>query len=382
MAVLLVLAAIAAVAMPASADFTTYAQSQAHAILGDLNGDVTAYPAYTAAPKTGSAWQYACNSGWTSGFFPGYLWRVANATADMELAAAASKWAAGRAQEATNDKTHDIGFMLFYSFGLGIEYGGVTDPKYTSLLVQGAHTLASRYNPVVGMIRSWGPIDDNKQFEVIVDNLLNLELLFWAADKTGNSTLREIAIKHVDNTAKYWIRPDGSTFHLVVFNPETGAVISRSGTPQGYSQNSTWARGQSWAVYGFAMAYRYTKQARFLDYARNVTSYWIASIPDDLVPMWDFDAPASQPYKDTSSAAIVAAGLVELAQFTGHIPYHDLAVSTFSSLEATFKTNPTQSRALLTQNHHDCNADECTVIETDYYALEAYLRIQESLRRK
>ena len=214
------------------------------------------YPSKTAKNATTGEWEWTTSSGWTSGFFPGTLWLLANRTGDAELFAAAKAYTAGRAVEANNTGTHDVGFMVFDSFGKGIELGGAVlsageRAAYGATVQQAAASLASRYSNVVQMTRSWGQKTDNKQFEVIIDNLMNLELLFWAAEHappaatttTDAARLREIAVNTATNMGRHWIRADGSTFHLVVFDPATGAVKSRSGTPQGLATNSTWARG-------------------------------------------------------------------------------------------------------------------------------------------
>lgn len=268
-------------------------------------GAPTSYPASTAQNSHGHfAWGYS--QGWTCGFFPGMLWLLANSTGNATLGEFAAAYTQGIAKEANDTSTHDVGFMVFLSFGLGATIGGRHN-AYTPVLLQAAASLAKRYNPVVGMTRSWGSIDDMKSFEVIIDNLLNLELLLWAATQPGGDPKwRDMAISHASKTAEYWIRPDNSTYHLVVFNPETAAVISRSGTPQGYSVNSTWARGQAWGIYGFTMMYRYTRQSSFLAAAARLVEYYVRRVPSDLVPLWDFDAPADQQYKDTSCASITA----------------------------------------------------------------------------
>ena len=331
--------------------------------------------------------------GWTSGFYPGMLWMLYNATGGRspDFARAAATLTAGQAPQENNTGTHDVGFMVYDSFGKGLEYGGNfldanTRARYSDALVKTAHSLAMRYNPVVGMTRSWGNIDDNTHFEVIIDNLMNLELLFQAARATQNATLRDIAVNTALNMGRHWIRPDGSTFHLVVFDPRTGSVISRSGTPQGYAVNSTWARGQAWGVYGFTMAYRYTKDPRFLAFAQNVTSYYLRGVSSvsgggDYVPHWDFDAPSNEAYKDTSAAAIVASALQELAQYVPSKSEEYLAAAhaTLASLTDpsgpyNYAANPSASLSVLSHCRHDCDTDGCVVVEADYYLLEALLR--------
>jgi len=229
------------------------------------------------------------------------------------------------------------------------------------------------------MTRSWGENSDNGKFEVIIDNLMNLEILFWASAKTGNLTLKEIAYNTAMNMGKYWIRPDGSTFHLVVFDPKNGTIISRSGTPQGLAVNSTWARGQAWAIYGFTMAYRYTSDSLFLDYAENVTNYYIANVPLDKVPKWDFDAVSPEDYRDTSAAAITAAGLYELARYIPRISESivhvaDETLLSLSSARYSFLGNTSLSESVLRRCKHDCGSEDCVVVEADYYFLEALHR--------
>jgi unsaturated chondroitin disaccharide hydrolase len=288
------------------------------------------------ATKGVQAWAYS--TGWTSGFYPGTLWMLGNLTSNKTITEHAANYTAQQRAQESNTGTHDVGFMVYDSFGKGLEYDTLpttTVADYEKVIIQTAHSLAVRYSPVVKMTRSWGSNSDNKQFEVIIDNLMNLELLFWAAAKTGNKTLYDIAFNTADNMGKFWIRPDGSTYHLVVFDPKNGSVISRSGTPQGLSKESTWARGQAWGVYGFTLAYRFTKDARFLAYANNVTNYYLTRLPTDMVPKWDFLAKSPQDYRDTSAAAIAASGLLELANYvSGSLPtmYRQAAADTLKAL--------------------------------------------------
>lgn len=338
-------------------------------------GDPLSYPSSTQQSSHGHAkfvWSYS--SGWTSGFFPGMLWMMANHTGNATLAQIAAAYTQGRAVEANDTSTHDVGFVVFLSFGLGATMGGRQD-AYLPVLLQAASSLAKRYNDIVGMTRSWGSISDMKSFEVIIDNLLNLELLLWGAQHGGDPQWMDMSISHATKTAQWWIRPDNSTFHLVVFDPKSGAVISRSGTPQGYSVTSTWARGQAWGIYGFTMIYRYTRLDYYLDVAEQLVEYYAQHVGPDYVPLWDFDAPPDQPYKDTSCAAIVASGLLELDVYRPGRGHAALAQSILASLASSY-LGGALTDAVLVQNHHDCGSDLCTVIETDYYFLEALLRLK------
>lgn len=208
--------------------------SQTHSTLAKLSS-VDDYPSLTKANASGR-YEWVGSEGWTSGFWPGLLWQLANATGDDDLWQAAARWTAGRVAEENNTSTHDVGFMVYGSFGVGLRMWDAMPEgmreQYIAILARTAGSLAERYNPLIGMTRSWGSLDDQHQFEVIIDNLMNLELLFWVAGHTSNTTMRDMAISHAQKTGQYWIRPDGSTYHLVVFDPQDGHVISRSGTPQ------------------------------------------------------------------------------------------------------------------------------------------------------
>jgi len=227
------------------------------------------------------------------------------------------------------------------------------------------------------MTRSWGAIDDDKSFEVIIDNLMNLELMFWASQHgAGNKTLMDMATSHAKRTGELWIRGDGSTAHLCVFDPKTGKLQKAcTGTPQGLSANSTWARGQGWAIYGFTLAHRYTGDAEFLKYATTTADYFIKASPKDQVPLWDFKAVAPQDYKDTSSAAIAASALLELAIATKESKYRDEAVKIIESIATEKGLTSISGQAVLAANQHDCKSAGCTLIETDYYYYEALRRM-------
>lgn len=366
-------------------NWTTFAAQQLKAALA--SGNPLAYPA-KGKPNAPHDWITKPND-WTSGFFPGMLWMVGQRTADTELLNAAAAYTAGRASEASNTGTHDVGFMVFDSFGKGLEYGGLNasaTAAYRKIVLQAADSLASRFSDKVGMTRSWGSKDDEKQFEVIIDNLMNLELLWYAADAhaaSGNTTraarLRDIAVATATNMGKYWIRPDGSTFHLVVFDPASGAVQSRSGTPQGLCQNCTWARGQAWGVYGFTMAYRFTNDTRFLALAAQVTDFYLGNLPADSVPKWDFSATNAWggANRDTSAAAIVASGLLELYGYTQDKRHLAGATAALTSLNSAAYQLTDAGQSILTHCQHDCGGDGCSIVEADYFYVEAMLRAEK-----
>src|SRR5690606_39187500 len=192
-------------------------------------------------------------SDWTSGFFPGILWQLYESTGHEKWLGEARKATAELADEQYNGRTHDMGFKIYCSFGQGYRLTG--DTTYRNTIIQAAQTLATRFNPVVGCIRSWDHNSHRWDFPVIIDNMLNLELLFAATRLTGDSSFYNIAVSHANTTLKNHFRSDGGTYHVVDYNPETGEVEHRN-THQGYNDNSTWARGQAWALYGYTMCYR------------------------------------------------------------------------------------------------------------------------------
>ena len=378
----------ASAAAPAAApggDWKAFAVAQVKSALA--SGSPTAYPSKTTP---GAPHEWLTSSGWTSGFFPGTLWMLGNATADAGLLRAAAAYSAGRASEANNSGTHDVGFMVYDSLGKGLELGGDSLPaadaaRYRAYVVQAADSLASRFSEAVGMTRSWGHKDDDTQFEVIIDNLMNLELLWKAADfqqaasnATDAARLRAIARSTAENMGKYWLRPDGSTYHLVVFDPASGAVRSRSGQPQGLCDNCTWARGQAWGVYGFTMAYRYTNDTRFLALAAAVTDFYLGHVETDAVPKWDFSATAAWggANRDTSAAAIVASGLLELYGYTGDARHLAAATAALTSLNSAAYRLQDKGQSILTHCFHDCGGDGWSIVEADYFFVEAMLRAE------
>ena len=257
---------------------------------------------------SGSRWTTVGPSNWASGFFPGRLWFGYQGTASSALRSQAQAWQAGLAGQAANTSTHDVGFVVFDSFGNGYRLTG-TD-AYRQTVLKAAASLSTRYNIKVGAIRSWnsGPTE----FKVIIDNMMNLELLLWASKHGGQRAWYDQAVSHALKTAKNHVRPDGSTYHLVTYNPATGAVKSRT-TVQGAANSSTWARGQAWTIHGFTMVYRETGDVRFLNTARRAADWYLSHLPADQIPYWDFNAPGiPDAPRDTSAAAIAASGLLKL----------------------------------------------------------------------
>jgi hypothetical protein len=255
------------------------------------------------------------NSGWwTSGFFPGSLWYLYEFSGDEKLAEAAKNITYRVEKEKSNKGTHDLGFMLYCSFGNGLRL--TSDTLYKNILLEGAKSLITRYRPVVGCIQSW----DSRmgwQCPVIIDNMMNLEFLMWAFKTTGDSSYYNICVSHADTTINNHFRADFSSFHVVSYDTITGRVEKKQ-THQGAADASAWARGQSWGLYGYTVMYRETGLERYLNQARKIADFLIShpNMPEDMIPYWDFNAPGiPDALRDASAAAIMASALIELSSF-------------------------------------------------------------------
>ncbi len=252
---------------------------------------------------------------WTSGFFPGELWYMYEHTKDPDWEKQAKAFTASLEEQKFTKTTHDLGFILYNSFGNGLRL--TNDQSYKLILMEAANSLISRYKPNAKIIRSWDHNRDKWQCPVIIDNMMNLELLFWASRESGDSTYYNIAVNHANTTMKNHFRPDYGTYHVVDYDTITGEVLNRH-THQGYAHESTWARGEAWALYGYTMCYRETKDNAYLDQARHVADFIFTNpnLPEDLIPYWDFNAPAipDEP-RDVSAATIIASALYELSTY-------------------------------------------------------------------
>ena len=271
---------------------------------------------------------------WTSGFYAGNLWQIYNLTGDIRYKEKAALWNAFIEKEKFNSTTHDMGFKVYCSFGKGLMVED--NKKYKNIIVKSAQTLVTRFNTKIGAIRSWDHNKESWDFPVIIDNMLNLELLFEASKISGDKSFRKIAIQHANTTLKNHFRNDYSCFHVVDYDTISGKVRSR-GTHQGFNNESSWARGQSWAVYGFTMAYRYTKNKEYLKQAEATAKYYInnKNMPDDGIPYWDFKDPSiPNAPRDASSAAVMASALIELYNYTNDKLYLDYSNKVINSLSS------------------------------------------------
>jgi hypothetical protein len=344
-------------------------------------GNTNTYPRST---MSNGRWTTVNNSDWTCGFFPGSLWYLYQQTGDTNYEKWAQEWTAGIAAQQFNTNTDDVGFMFNTSFGNG--YRITSNSTYKSVLIQAAHSLTNRFNAIVGCLA-----DDlllaPPEFQVIMDTTMNTELLYQAADINGDATMSAKAISHAERTMTNQIRPDDSTFHLVLYSTVNGALLYQ-GTRAGYSASSTWARAHAWSIYGFTMAYRETGYLPFLNTASRVADYYLTNVPSDYVPYWDFDAPnLPNAPRDSSTAAITLSALIQLSQLATNM--QDSATfwtGAHNILESLGSTNylaqgTTSSGILLhgTGNPPQISDPEVNVslIYGDYYFIEALRRYAE-----
>ncbi len=316
---------------------------------------------------------------WTSGFFPGELWFLYEYTEKEEWLIKAREFTANIENEKMNAGTHDTGFKIYCSFGNG--YRLTNDPHYREVIIQSARTLSTRFNPITGCIRSWDHNRDKWGFPVIIDNMMNLELLFEATKLTGDSSFYKIAVSHANTTMKNHFRTDFSCYHVIDYDTITGKVLKKN-THQGYSHESAWARGQAWALYGYTMCYRETRDPKYLRQAENIAGFILnhPNMPVDLVPYWDFDAPniPDEP-RDASAAAVIASALFELSSYSAKGEnYHQKAGQIIKTLTKSYRAKPGDAHGFIllhSTGSKPFNSEvDVPLSYADYYYLEALLR--------
>jgi unsaturated chondroitin disaccharide hydrolase len=316
--------------------------------------------------------------GWTQGFFPGELWLMYDPSEEPDWRTLADTWTRPLEVQQDNVQTHDLGFKFLPSYGLA--YQLTNDDYYRQVLLRAAGSLATRYNPRVGIISccDWNP---DWHLPLVNDTMMNLELLLWASRNGGQPAWRDMALNHALRTLADIVRPDGSTYHVVDYDPDTGARLFR-GTYQGYSDTSTWARGHAWTIHGFTLVYRYTRDPRMLEAAQRVTDYYLSRLPEDAVPNWDLDAPTLQ--KDSSAAAVIASALLELSNYVPDadkkVAYWNAALRMLDALSspAYLDTEDTSPGLLLhgVGNFPAGQEVDVSLVYGDYYFLEAVRRFQ------
>lgn len=342
---------------------------------------------------------------WTPGFFPGSLWYAYEYSKDKTLQQQAVAWTEKLEPLKDFTKHHDLGFMVYCSYGNAYRLTG--NKAYRDILIQSARSLSTRFSPVTGSIKSWNAFKSwhgNKTYyyPVIIDNLMNLELLFFASRETGDTSFRHIAITHAETAMKNQIRPDYSSYHVVCYDTTSGKVEARE-TAQGYADNSTWARGHAWGIYGFTMIYRETKDERFLKTAEGMADWFLdhKNLPADKVPYWDFNVEeqgytpginsnalkVKEKYRDASAAAITASALFELSTYVKNkeTKYRQAAIQMLHTLASPAYRAPAGGNGNFVLMHsvgsipHNSEID-VPLVYADYYFTEALQRYGASLK--
>lgn len=333
----------------------------------------------TYFPTTGK-YEFSDSDWWCSGFYPGTLLYIYEQTKDTALYNEADRIIKVLEKEKHNTHTHDLGFMMYCSFGNAARIA--PKPEYQEIMLTSARSLVTRFNPTVGCIKSWDSKPED--FLVIIDNMMNLELLFWATRVSGDSSFYKIAVTHANNTIKHHFRPDNSSYHLVNYDALTGAVKKKV-TAQGNADESAWARGQAWGLYGYVVMYRETKDPQYLEQANKIAAFLLnhPNMPADKIPYWDFNAPGiPNALRDASAASIIAAALLELSGYVDAGPatgYFSVAEKILENLSLPeYKAAPGTNGGFLIRHGvgHMPHKTEIDVPLTygDYYYIEAMMR--------
>ena len=321
---------------------------------------------------------------WCSGFFPGNIWHMYELTGDKKWLPLAEKYTEALDSVQYLTWHHDVGFMIGCSYLNGYRFAG--KEEYKPVIIQTAKSLSTRFRPAAGVLQSW---DADKGWQgtrgwkcpVIIDNMMNLELLFEATALSGDSTFYNIAVKHADTTMAHHFRPDNSCYHVVDYDPETGEVRKRQ-TAQGYADESAWARGQAWAVYGYTACFRETNDSIFLNFAKDIADMIMDRVKtDDAIPYWDYDAPVTKETpRDVSAASVTASAMIELSTMVPdgqkYLDYAEKILKSLSSDAYLAKVGDNQGFILM---HSVGSLPNGSEIDTplnyaDYYFLEGLMR--------
>ena len=349
----------------------------------DSGIDYTMMPRNIMADEQHWNCRKATKEEWCAGFWPGVLWYDYEYTKDKQVLEEAENFTHSlKFLSHIPAYDHDLGFLVFCSYGNG--YRLTKNPAYKQVILDTADTLATLFNPIVGTILSWPREVEPRNWphNTIMDNMINLEMLFWAAKNGGNPYLYDIAVSHADKTMKSQFRPDYTSYHVAVYDTITGNLI-KGVTHQGYADSTMWARGQAWAIYGYTVVYRETKDPKYLDFAQKVTDVYLDRLPEDKVPYWDFDDPSiPNAPRDASAGAVVASALLELSTYlpngTGK-RYKDAAIEMLTSLSSdSYQSGESKPSFLLHSVWHWPNHSEidASIIYADYYYIEALLRLK------
>lgn len=324
---------------------------------------------------------------WCSGFFPGTLWYLYQNNKNTEVLKYAKLFTDRVEREKYTTDNHDVGFMLYCSFGNGLRITG--EERYKEVLLTGAKSLATRFDPNIGLIRSWDHNTNVWQYPVIIDNLMNLELLLWAAKYAKDERFKKIAISHANKSMIHHFRPDFSSYHVVSYDKKTGLPHKKQ-THQGAADDSAWSRGQSWGLYGYTYLYRETKDERYLEQAKNIADFLInhPNMPKDFIPYWDYNAPQiPNTTRDASAATVMASALIELSDFVDaklkrkYMQVVDTQIRTLASDEYTAKRGENGDFILKhsTGAYPFKSEIDAPLTYADYYYLEALTRLKKRL---
>lgn len=321
---------------------------------------------------------------WCTGFYPGTLWYIYEQTKNPAIKEEAERALKVIEPNQTYTGNHDLGFMMYCSFGNA--YRLTNDEKYKQIIFRSAESLTKRYRPSIKAIQSWNS-NANFNCPVIIDNMMNLELLYWVSNNGGDKKYKEIAVTHSNTTLKNHFRPDFSSYHVIDYDTTTGKARKKA-TWQGAADCSPWARGQGWGFYGYVMMYRFTKDKQYLNQARNIAKFLLQhpNLPTDKIPYWDFNAPLiPRAKRDASAAAIIASGLLELGQYvnetekTEYLTVAETILQSLSGKEYRAKAGENggfllkHSTGALPQN----SEIDVPLIYADYYFLEALKRYKD-----
>lgn len=363
-----------------------YCDAQVRRTLRELKRDSADY---TMMPRNiegnDTAWhcRKASPDEWCAGFWPGVLWYDYENTGDETIRAEAEKFTESLGYLSERPAfDHDLGFLIFCSYGNGYRLTGNED--YRKVILATADTLATLFDPKAGTILSWprntGMLGGHN---TIMDNMMNLEMLFWAAKNGGDSRLRDIAVKHAETTMKNQFRDDHTSYHVAVYDSITGEHL-RNVTHQGLGDETMWARGQAWAIYGFTMTYRETGDKRFLDFAKDVADAYLKRLPADGIPYWDFDDPAiPNAPRDASAACITASALLELSQYVDPEQsgrYRNEAERMLTALSSPEYRSGDRNPSFLLHSTGNLPAGseiDASIIYADYYYIEALTRLKK-----
>lgn len=324
---------------------------------------------------------------WTSGFFPGTLWYLYENSNDSLILKYAKLFTHRLEKEQYTVRNHDIGFMIFCSYGNG--YRLTNDSCYKKVILTASSSLSKRFKSEVGLIRSWDFNKEKWQYPVIIDNMMNLEMLLWASENGGNLKFKDIAMSHADKTMINHYRGDNSCYHVVSYDTITGVPHIKQ-TNQGFDDDSVWSRGQAWGLYGYTMMYRKTKKQRYLKKAQAIADFLInhPSMPEDMIPYWDFDAP-NIPYepRDASSAAIMASALIELSDYSEknksdfYLKIAEKQIRSLASEKYTAKLGENGNFILehSTGNYPIHSEIDAPLTYADYYYIEALTRYKKKM---